>query len=117
MTTRLADLVRRSLAAARGHPGRHIPTPWPQIGQFTEDGTVALSQIGLNFACRSCHAEEGEASEMTDDELIDAAFGYHDRPAPQIYNQVSEFGPDTNRSETKLRPWHVIIGVSERTEN
>ncbi len=51
-----------------------------QIGQFTDDGTVALSQLGLDFACRSCHVEGGVASVKTDEELIDKAFGYHDRP-------------------------------------
>jgi hypothetical protein len=50
-----------------------------QIGQFTEDGTAALSEVGLNFACRQCHGS-GLGSEKTDEELIEAATGYHDRP-------------------------------------
>ena len=51
-----------------------------QIGQFTEDGSEALSQIGLDFACRSCHVEDGSATVKTDEELIEKAYGYHDRP-------------------------------------
>jgi len=51
-----------------------------QIGQFTEDGSTALSELGLDFACRSCHVEGGTALVKTDAELIDKAFGYHDRP-------------------------------------
>ncbi len=51
-----------------------------QIGQFSEDGAVALSQIGLDFACRHCHVEDGNATPKTDEELIDKAVGYHDRP-------------------------------------
>jgi len=51
-----------------------------QIGQFSEDGSEALSQLGLDFACRSCHVEGGSASVKTDEELIDKAYGYHDRP-------------------------------------
>ncbi len=51
-----------------------------QIGQFTEDGTEALSPVGLDFACRGCHVEGGPASTKTDEELIDKAWGYHDRP-------------------------------------
>ncbi len=51
-----------------------------QIGQFSEDGSEALSDLGLNFACRSCHVEGGSASVKTDEELIEKAFGYHDRP-------------------------------------
>ena len=51
-----------------------------QIGQFSEDGSVALSELGLNFACRSCHVDGGSATVKTDEELIEKAYGYHDRP-------------------------------------
>ncbi len=51
-----------------------------QIGQFSEDGKTALSQVGLNFACRSCHVEGGKAMPKTDDELRQKAFNYHARP-------------------------------------
>jgi len=51
-----------------------------QIGQFSEDGTTALSEIGLNFACRQCHVEGGNATPKTDEELIDKAKGYHTPP-------------------------------------
>lgn len=54
-----------------------------QIGQFSGDGTTSLSQIGLDFACRHCHGA-GIGDPKTDDELIQAAFGYHEptRPTP-----------------------------------
>ncbi len=48
-----------------------------QIEQFNEDGTVALSEIGLNFACRHCHVEGGPASVKADEELINKAVDYH----------------------------------------
>lgn len=48
-----------------------------QIGQFTEDGSAALSQLGLDFACRSCHVEGGMATVKTDEQLIDKATDYH----------------------------------------
>lgn len=48
-----------------------------QVGQFSEDGKVALSQISLDFACRHCHVEGGMASAKTDDELKAAATNYH----------------------------------------
>jgi hypothetical protein len=51
-----------------------------QIGQFTEDGSEALSQIGLDFACRSCHVKGGSATPKTDEELLEKADGYHDKP-------------------------------------
>ena len=53
-----------------------------QIVQFTDDGNTALSQLGLNFACRSCHVEGGKASVKTDEELIKKSYHYHARPSP-----------------------------------
>lgn len=50
-----------------------------QIGQFTEDGSQALSQVGLDFACRHCHVPDS-AFAKTDEELLGAAFDYHARP-------------------------------------
>ena len=49
-----------------------------QVGQFTEDGSQALSQVGLDFACRNCHVEGGLASPKTDEELREVADDYHD---------------------------------------
>ncbi len=46
------------------------------IGQFSEDGKTALSQIGLDFACRHCHGG-GVGTAKTDEELMAAAAGYH----------------------------------------
>ncbi len=51
-----------------------------QVGQFTEDGSEALSQISLDFACRHCHVDGGKATPKTDEELIERATGYHNRP-------------------------------------
>ena len=51
-----------------------------QVGQFTEDGSEALSQVSLDFACRHCHNPDGEALDKTDEELIERATGYHERP-------------------------------------
>lgn len=52
-----------------------------QIGQFSEDGLSSLSQIGLNFSCRQCHGS-GLGMARTDEELQQAATGYHARPEP-----------------------------------
>ncbi len=51
-----------------------------QIDQFTEDGSETQSQLGLNFACRHCHVEGGSATPKTDEELMEKANGYHERP-------------------------------------
>jgi hypothetical protein len=49
-----------------------------QVGQFTEDGAFSLSQISLDFACRSCHNPDGSARVKTDEELINMAVDYHE---------------------------------------
>jgi hypothetical protein len=49
-----------------------------QINQFSEDGTQALSEISLDYACRHCHLPSSSI-EMSDETLINAAVGYHDR--------------------------------------
>jgi hypothetical protein len=51
-----------------------------QVEQFNEDGSLALSQISLNYACRHCHVEGGTATVKTDEELVEKAVGYHDQP-------------------------------------
>lgn len=48
-----------------------------QVGQFTKDGKYALSQIGLDFACKHCHVQGGKASPKSDAELKARAKGYH----------------------------------------
>ena len=44
-----------------------------QMGQFTEDGKNALSELGLDFACKSCHG-----TSIDDAALQDEANGFHD---------------------------------------
>ncbi len=61
-----------------------------QIEQFNEEGTVALSQLGLNFVCRHCHSEGGDASPKSDEELIKAANGIHNPPTPEPVAPVEE---------------------------
>lgn len=50
-----------------------------QVGQFNEDGSAALSQISLDFACRHCHIPDS-ALEKSDEELVEMATGYHAGP-------------------------------------
>jgi formate-dependent nitrite reductase cytochrome c552 subunit len=47
--------------------------------QFSADGKEAISQITLDFACKSCHRSGGTATVKTDAELKSEAIGYHDR--------------------------------------
>jgi len=61
-----------------------------QVGQFSEDGTVALPQLSLDFACRGCHSSAGISKVLTDDELVAAATGYH---TPQVAVEVPVVEP------------------------
>ena len=47
--------------------------------QFSEDGSTAISQNSLDFACKVCHRTGGSALVKTDEELKAEAIGYHDR--------------------------------------
>ncbi|HSH00928.1 MAG TPA: multiheme c-type cytochrome [Anaerolineae bacterium] len=70
-----------------------------QVGQFNEDGTIALSQLSLDFACRSCHNPDGLGQLHTDEELINAATGYHTPPTPEPTTDTAPT-EDTNPEET-----------------
>ncbi len=48
-----------------------------QINQFSEDGSTALSQISLDFACRHCHIPNSGLAK-SDQELVEAAANYHE---------------------------------------
>lgn len=67
----------------RTHSVAIDPTQIEQFETITNaDGSelqVALPHIGLNYACRHCHGS-GLGSPKTDEELIEGATGYHDRP-------------------------------------
>ncbi len=76
---RIAKTAWGDAAKFTGDIRTHLTAIDPnQIGQFTADGKVALSQIGLDFACRHCHVAGGKASVKTDDALKAAAKGYHE---------------------------------------
>ena len=70
-----------------------------QVEQFyianAEDGaelTYSIPQVGLNFACRQCHSV---GFPKNDQELIDGAYGYHERPAepPVLPTQTPTSAP------------------------
>lgn len=71
-----------------------------QVGQFSEDGTVALSQLSLDFACRSCHNPDGFAGPATDEELIDAALGYHAPPEPTPTPEVEPSADEASSEDS-----------------
>lgn len=79
---RLVKSAAANAAKFTGDIRTHLMAIDPiQVGQFTEDGKLALSQIGIDFACRSCHVEGGIAMAYADAELRQKAYNYHARPA------------------------------------
>jgi len=76
-------LAKSALGDAEAYTGdirTHIFAIDPgATAQFTEDGSAAISQITLDFACKSCHRDGGTASAYTDEELAEEAWGYHSR--------------------------------------
>jgi len=77
------------------------------IEQFNEDGTLALSQLSLNFACRHCHVEGGLASPKSDQELIDAATGIHEPQGPAT--ESSQAFVDNVTVEARDGDYYAII--------
>ena len=69
--------------------------------QFTEDGTMAQSQLALDFACKSCHVEDGDARAREFEELRQAAIGYHFWP--YLLTMTEVHGAE-EASETEVEP-------------
>lgn len=77
----------------RGDIRTHLMAINPTLtSQFNEDGTIAASELALDFACRSCHNDTGLdiGPEKTDDELVEAAVGYHTPPTPEPVVETEE---------------------------
>ena len=64
----------------------------PTSNAATEDGSAALSQLSLDFACRGCHNADGLGRTKSDEELIEAAVDYHARPTPVPEAAEEEIG-------------------------
>lgn len=47
--------------------------------QFDDDGAVSEPYLTVEYACRSCHNEDGRGPNLSDDELQEFAVGFHDR--------------------------------------
>ena len=46
---------------------------------FEDDGTVSMPYLTVDFACKGCHNNEDRGGTLPDEELVQAALGYHDR--------------------------------------
>ena len=47
--------------------------------QFGRDGSTAQPYLALDFSCRSCHRDDGRGPDLAEEELVEAALGFHDR--------------------------------------
>ena len=47
--------------------------------QFNDEGDFSEPYLSLDFACRSCHNASGIGGDVSDEELVEMAVGYHDR--------------------------------------
>jgi hypothetical protein len=90
-------LIENAVADAEMHMGDlriHVVSIDPtQIEQFNEDGTLTTTQLALNFACRSCHNPDGRGPEVTNEELLSLAAGYH-TPPPAVEAAPVEEAPE-----------------------
>jgi pyruvate-formate lyase-activating enzyme len=59
---------------------------------------VSAPQLALDFACRHCHNPEGLGPEVTDEELQEAARGYHN---PLMSEEVLEEEPAEETTTTE----------------
>ncbi|MEZ4517096.1 MAG: multiheme c-type cytochrome [Chloroflexota bacterium] len=79
-TCHMPELIQVAVGDPAQHTAdmqtHHVAINPQQIGQFTEDGT-ALPQLGLDFACRQCHNEQGIGPVLPDETLIRFATGVH----------------------------------------
>lgn len=77
---RLIETAWGNAATFTGDIRTHLIAIDPaQVNQFSEDGRASLPKIGLDFACRHCHVPGGPLAK-TDEQLIEAATGYHQAP-------------------------------------
>jgi hypothetical protein len=80
-----------------------------QIEQFNEEGNESLSEVGLNFACRQCH-NGTNASDKSDQELIDTATGYHEpEPAAAPATESSPVFTDDVVVEERDGEYYAVI--------
>jgi len=75
-------IVKSAVGDADAHTGdirTHLFAIDPNAtDQFSEDGKTAISQITLDWACKSCHRTGGTATAYNDATLKTEATGYHD---------------------------------------
>jgi hypothetical protein len=75
---RIVKTAVGDLAKFTGDIRTHLMAIDPDsLTSISADGKTANSQIGLDFACKHCHVQGGQASVKTDDQLKAVAKDYH----------------------------------------
>ncbi|MFN2201167.1 MAG: cytochrome c3 family protein, partial [Caldilineaceae bacterium] len=47
--------------------------------KFNDDGSTSMPYLTVDYTCKGCHNDEGRGGPMADEDLVQAATGYHDR--------------------------------------
>ena len=55
--------------------------------QFNEAGDASEPYLTLEFTCKGCHYADGRGGELPEEELVDAATGFHDRASAGSLNR------------------------------
>lgn len=77
---RLGKNAVADLARFTGDGRAHLMAINPaQVGQFSADGTTSLSEISLDYACKSCHIPDGGMAK-SEEALLQMATNYHAAP-------------------------------------
>ena len=79
----LSDLERHT-----GDLRTHIFGINPQAAtQIDDDGTAFMPYLTLDFTCKGCHNDEDRGGTLPDEQLVEAATGYHERAAAGSLNR------------------------------
>jgi hypothetical protein len=91
----MPEMIQIAVANAETNNGdyrTHLMALNPTVmDQFNEAGEFHTPYLTLQFTCRSCHSEEGRASDYADEALISVATGYHERDQAGAANDLDEY--------------------------
>lgn len=69
----------------------HLMTINPAaLSSVDAKGAWAGAYLGIDFACKECHNADGRGATLTDDQLLEAAKGYHDPAQTGALNKKRE---------------------------
>lgn len=60
------------------------------LTSYDKDGAFAAPYLAIDFACKGCHNADGRGDALTDEQLVEAATGYHDLAQVGALNKKRE---------------------------